>query len=87
MPRAALPCDDDWNVFGHGGPSFYQGKHDRNPGGVHFSPPVEDDRGSKGVGTRSLGRVHSCKRDGKHGQSGCTTVGVLLLKQQRTQGT
>ena len=36
-------CDDDWNVFGHGGSSFYRSDHGRNPGGVHFSPPVEDD--------------------------------------------
>jgi hypothetical protein len=71
----------------HGGPSFYQGEHGRNPSGVHFSPPVEDDRGSKKMSTRGLSRAHPCKRGGKHGRSGCTTVGVLLSKQQRTQGT
>ena len=61
--------------------SCYQGKHGRNPGAVHFPPPVEEDRGSKKVGTRGLSRAHPCKWGGKHGRSGRKTVGVLLLKQ------
>jgi hypothetical protein len=87
VPRAALPCGDNWNVFERGGPSFYQGMHGRNPGGVHFSPPVEEDSGLMRVGTRGLGRTHPCRGEGKHGRSGCTAVGVFLLKQQRMQGT
>ena len=59
----------------------------RNPDGFEFPPPVEDDRGLMRVGTRGLGRVNHCKGGGKHGRSGYTTMGVLLSKQQRTQGT
>ena len=70
-----------------GGSPFYRSDHGRNPGGVHFSPPVEEDRGSKKVGTRGLCRALPCKRVAKHGRWGHKTVGALLLKQQRTQGT
>ena len=35
---------------------------------------------TKKVGTRGLGRAHPCKRGGKHGRPGCTTVGVLFAK-------
>ena len=50
----------------------------QNPDGVEFPPPVKKERGSKGVGTRGLGRVHPCKWGGKHGRLGRTTMGVLL---------
>ena len=48
---------------------------------------VQEDRGSKKVSTRDLSRAHPCKWDEQHGRWGRKTVGVLLLKQWRTQGT
>ena len=55
VSRAALPCDDDWGVFGRGGPSFYQGKRGRNPGGVHFLPPFEGRQRIEGSGYTKFG--------------------------------
>ena len=59
----------------------------QNPDGVQFPPPVKEDRRSKGVDTRSLGRVHLCKCGGKHGPLGCIAVGTLLSTQRQTQET
>ena len=40
----------------------------RAPKTEPFPPPVQEDRGSKKVGTQGLSRAHPCKRSGKHGR-------------------
>ena len=50
----------------------------RNPDGVQFPPPVKEDRGAKGVGTRSLGRARPCKWGAKNVCLGRKTVRTFV---------
>ena len=77
---ASLPCNSDCGDFLHPEiPLFYQGvcRNPRRP----ITVAVKEERGSKGVGTRSFGRVNPCKWGGKHDWLGHKTVGVLSSTQ------